>query len=209
MRTIVLNASTPGAIEEAVGLLTSGGLVAFPTDTLYGVGSSITDSRAIRRLFEAKERPLDKGIPILLADARDVDQVATDVPEKARVYMARHWPGPLTLIVPRRSGLPAVLAPGESIAVRVPDHPVARRFIRAAGGAVAATSANLSGQPAALNASEVLAAMDGRISAILDGGPVHVGEASTIVDCTVNPPRVLRQGPIGAEALTGEAVGQS
>jgi L-threonylcarbamoyladenylate synthase len=202
-QTKLLKADAPGAIEEAAGLILAGQLVAFPTDTVYGVGSSIADERAIGQLFEAKDRPLDKGIPILLAEAQDVDQVATSVSELARDFMARFWPGPLTIIVPRRPGLPAVLAPGDSLAVRVPDHPVARRFIRAAGGAVAATSANRSGKRPAQNAAEALAALDGRIAAILDGGPVPVGQASTIIDCTVSPPKIVRPGPIPASALTG------
>jgi L-threonylcarbamoyladenylate synthase len=205
MKTITLDAGAPGAVEQAASLLMAGELIAFPTDTLYGVGSSVADGRAIQGLFEAKERSLDKGIPILLAGAEDVDKVATDVPEIARAFMARYWPGPLTIIVPRRAGLPAILAPGAAVAVRVPDHPVARHFIGAAGGAVAATSANLSGRRPALNAAEALAALDGRIAAVLDGGPVHVGQASTIVDCTASPPRIIRQGPIPAQAL-GELV---
>lgn len=208
-QTIILEANAPGAIEQAAGLILAGDLVAFPTDTLYGVGSSVADERAIRRLFEAKERPLDKGIPILVADAEDVAQVAVRVPQAARDLMARFWPGPLTIIVPRRPGLPDVLAPGESVAVRMPDHPLARRFIRAAGGALAATSANLSGQPPAQDAAEALAALAGRIAAVLDGGPVRVGQASTIVDCTVSPARVLRRGPIPESALTGVTGGQS
>lgn len=203
IHTTLLNASAPGAVEEAAGLILAGELVAFPTDTLYGVGSSIADGLAIRRLFEAKERPLDKGIPILLADAGDVDLVATRVPPLARAFMARFWPGPLTIIVPRLAGLPAILAPGHSVAVRVPDHLVARRFIRAAGGALATTSANLSGLPPARDAAEALAALDGRIAAVLDGGAVQVGRASTIVDCTVSPPKILRRGPISERVLTG------
>lgn len=209
METIVLNAKTPDAIEKAARLLLAGHLVAFPTDTLYGVGSSIADDRAIRELFVAKERALDKGIPVLLADATDVERVAADVPQVARDFMARYWPGPLTIIVSRLAGLPAALAPGSSVAVRVPDHPVARRLIRAAGGAVAATSANLSGRRPALDANEAFAVLDGRIAAVLDGGPVRLGQASTIVDCTVSPPQIVRQGPIAAATLLEGAVSQS
>jgi L-threonylcarbamoyladenylate synthase len=205
IQTKLLQANAPGAVEEAAALILAGRLVAFPTDTVYGVGSSIADEQAIEQLFAAKERPLDKGIPILLADAQDVDLVAARLPEVARDFMARFWPGPLTIIVPRRPELPAVLAPGDSLAVRVPDHPLARRFIRAAGGAVAATSANLSGQPPAQDATEALAALEGRIAAVLDGGPVRVGRASTIVDCTVSPPRIVRRGPIPDSVLTGNA----
>lgn len=209
MQTIVLDGAKPGAILEAARLLQAGQLLAFPTDTLYGVGAAVTDEDAIRRLFEVKERPLDKGIPILLAGAGDVDQVAGDIPDLARDLMTRFWPGPLTIIVPRRAGLPSVLAPGDSVAVRAPDHELARAFISAAGGAVAATSANLSGQPPALDASQAMEALGGRIAAVLDGGRVHVGQASTIVDCTVIPPRIIRQGPIPAATLMSAVKSES
>lgn len=205
MQTVILDALKPEDIAEASRLLVAGELVAFPTDTVYGVGASIASDAAIRRLFDAKERMLDKGIPILLAEASNVDQVATGISELARIFMAQFWPGPLTIIVPRRPELPAVLAPGNSVAVRVPDHDLARRFIRASGGAVAATSANVSGHRPALSASEALAALGGRIAAVLDGGAVHVGQASTIVDCTVNPPKIIRQGPIAAATLSALA----
>ena len=155
-QTVILEANAPEATAEAARLLVAGELVAFPTDTLYGVGASVSDAAAIQRLFQAKQRPLDKGIPILLAEAADVDQVATGVSELARSFMARYWPGPLTIVVRRHPELPPILAPGDTIAVRVPDHDLARRLIRAAGGAVAATSANLSGQRPALNAEEAL-----------------------------------------------------
>jgi L-threonylcarbamoyladenylate synthase len=203
METRVLSAELKESVEEAARLLKAGELVAFPTDTLYGVGGAFNDDGAVRRLFEVKERSLTKGIPVLLADSSDVEQVGAAIPDLARSLMARYWPGPLTIIVPRRAGLPDVLAPGDTIAVRVPDHDLARRFIRAAGGAIAASSANLSGQRPALTAAEALAALGGRVAAILDGGPVRVGQASTIVDCTVTPPKLVRQGPIPSEALSG------
>ena len=209
MKTELLSADLPGAIEEAARLLRDGELVAFPTDTLYGVGASLFNGDAIRRLYEVKERPLSKGIPVLLADASDVDRVAIDVSDQARALMARFWPGPLTLIVPRRAALPAVVAPGDTIAVRLPDHALTRRLFRAAGGAIAASSANLSGEPPALTAQEALAALDGRIAAVLDGGPVLVGQASTIVDCTVMPPAIVRQGPIPPEAIREGMAGDS
>jgi L-threonylcarbamoyladenylate synthase len=201
MKTDMLSADRPGALEEAARHLRDGELVVFPTDTLYGVGASLFDGDAVRRLYEVKKRPLSKGIPVLLADAHVVDQVAIGVSDQARALMARFWPGPLTVIVRRRAALPAVVAPGDTIAVRLPDHALARRLFRAAGGAVAASSANLSGEHPALTAQEALAALGGRIAAILDGGPVRVGQASTIVDCTVTPPTIIRQGPIPAEVL--------
>lgn len=207
METRILSADQEESVANAARLLKAGELVAFPTDTLYGVGAAVDDDNAIRQLFEVKERSLSKGIPVLLASSADVEQVGAGIPALARSLMDRYWPGPLTIIVHRRAGLPGVLAPGDTVAVRVPDHDLARRFIRAAGGAVAASSANLSGQQPALTAAEALAALGGRVAAVLDGGPVHVGQASTIIDCTVSPPELVRQGPIPGEALLGTAVG--
>ncbi|HOU42524.1 MAG TPA: L-threonylcarbamoyladenylate synthase, partial [Promineifilum sp.] len=173
----------------------------FPTDTVYGIGVLPFDPVAIERLYAAKGRPAEKGIPVLLAEPADVAQIAADVPPAAAALMARFWPGPLTLIVPRQPTLPDNLSPNDTVAVRVPDHAVARALIRAAGGAVAATSANVSGQPAARSAGEALAALAGRAAAVLDDGPSPGGRASTIVDCTVQPPVILRVGPLSAADL--------
>lgn len=196
MQTKLLTASQAEAISEAAGLLKSGHLVAFPTDTLYGLGADPFDPAALALLYEAKGRSLGKGIPILLSDPGQLDKVAAQTPAFARSLIERYWPGPLTLILPRHSSLPAIISPNEGIAVRIPDHPLALRFIEAAGGAVAASSANRSGQPPATSAEEALAAMHGLAAAVLDGGPVLYGRASTILDCTVWPPQVRREGPI-------------
>jgi L-threonylcarbamoyladenylate synthase len=201
MRTEILPANQPGAIERAAKLLRQGQLVVFPTDTLYGIGANPFDSAAIDLLYRTKSRPLDKGIPVLLADAQDLSKLVNEVPEVARPLIARYWPGPLTLILPRRADLPKALSPGEGLAVRVPDHDIARRFIRAAGGAVATSSANRSGEKAALDAAQAFAALGGSVAAIIDGGRVQYGAASTILDCTSSPPRLLRQGPIAAKNL--------
>ena len=131
----------------------------------------------------------------------DVAHVAGIIPPAAAALMAHFWPGPLTLIVPRRPELPANLSPDDTIAVRVPDHALARALIRAAGGAVAATSANVSGQPPARAADEALAVLGGRVAAVLDDGPSPGGMASTVVDCTVDPPVVRRAGPLTAADL--------
>lgn len=200
-----LDASRPGAIETAAQLLRQGEAIVFPTDTLYGVGVDAFNAAAIERLYQVKERSLDKGIPVLLGDTADLAQVAVGVPPLAQQLAARYWPGPLTLIVPRHPNLPANISPGNTVAVRVPDHPVARALIRAAGGAVATSSANRSGEPGTQTADAALAALTGRVAAVLDGGPVQHGISSTILDCTVDPPRLLRQGPIPAGALLPEA----
>jgi L-threonylcarbamoyladenylate synthase len=201
MRTRRLAVDHAGALAEAARLLTRGFLVAFPTDTLYGVGAHAFLPEAIRRLFEAKNRPYSMGIPVLLAGLEDLDLVTGPLTGAASQLAAAYWPGPLTLVLPRKEGLPDLLSPNRNVAVRIPGHDLCRRLIRAAGGAVAASSANRTGEAPALNAGEAMSALEGAAAAVLDGGPVQHGQASTIIDCTVSPPRLLRQGPISAQAL--------
>ncbi len=201
MQAKLLSANQPGAIEKAAALLKQGKLIAFPTDTLYGVGVQIQDPTAIRRLYDAKNRPINKGIPVLLSDAEQILQVAVGIPQVAQDLADSFWPGPLTLILPRNPRLPAELTPGNNIAVRVPDNEIARRFIHHAGGAVATSSANLSGQAPALNALEALEALGHAVAAVIDGGTVRYAKASTIVDCTLSPPQIIRQGPLRPEEL--------
>ncbi len=199
--TLRLDAADPATIAVAAEHLRRGLPVVFPTDTVYGIGVLPFDAAAIERLYAAKGRPAEKGIPVLLADPADVAQVAANIPPAAAALMARFWPGPLTLIVPRRPALPENLSPDDTVAVRVPDHAVARALIRAAGGAVAATSANVSGQPPARSADEAVVALAGRAAAVVDDGPSPRGRASTIVDCTAQPPVILRAGPLSAAEL--------
>ena len=202
MRTTVLNAEVIQAIERASSALLRGELVVFPTDTVYGVGAHPFMPEAVAQLYRAKKRPLEKAIPLLLANANELSRVARDIPDAAWALAARFWPGGLTIILPRAPHLPDIVcAGGNTIAVRVPDHPVALALIAASGGAVAATSANLSGDPPALTAEEARAALDGKIHLILDGGHVPGGVASTILDLTSMPPRVLRPGPISEQDI--------
>ena len=205
MTTLRLDADDPAAIAKVADLLQRGLPVVFPTDTVYGVGVLPFDAAALARLYAAKGRPAEKGIPVLLGDVADVAHVAGVIPLAAAALMAHFWPGPLTLVVPRRPGLPANLSPDDTVAVRVPDHAVARALIRAAGGAVAATSANVSGQPPARSADEVLAELGGRVAAVIDDGLSPGGVASTVVDCTTERPVVLRVGPLSAADLGLEA----
>lgn len=202
METKRLKAEQSGAIEEAAKLLKAGHLIAFPTDTLYGVGADTSNPSAIQKLFASKGRPLEKGIPILLSDVDYLGKIVSQTPNIAMRLAQNFWPGPLTLILPKRDSISKIISPDENIAVRVPDNDVAREFIRAAGGAVATSSANRSGEPPALDAQEAVAALGDSIAAVLDGGKVSLGIASTIVDCTVSPPRILRQGPLTAEELS-------
>jgi L-threonylcarbamoyladenylate synthase len=202
-----LPARHPASIETAAAFLRSGQPVAFPTDTVYGVGVDPFDEAAISRLFTIKQRALDKGIPVLLADLADLDRIAAQVPPSAVDLIERFWPGPLTIIVPRHSSLPDVIAPQQTVAVRIPDHDLARALIRAAGGAVAASSANRSGQPSATSGEEALGYLDGLVAAVLDDGPSPGDAASTIVDCTSIRLRLLRAGPLTAAEIGIEPEG--
>ena len=189
-------------LARAAALLRAGELVAFPTDTVYGVGAIVWDAAAVGKLYGAKLRALDKAIPVLLADPADVSLVAGDLPPAALRIAARLWPGPLTLVVPRAAGVPdEVTAGGDTVAVRVPDHALARALIRAAGAPLATTSANLSGQPSPVTAEEAATQLGGRIALILDGGRCPGGVASTVVDVTGAEPVILRVGPITLEQI--------
>lgn len=195
--TDVLSA-TDGGLARATELLRLGEVVAFPTDTVYGVGVTAARPDRLEALFELKQRPLDRRIPILLADLGQVDPRLV-VDDRARTLAARFWPGALTLVLPATEG--------DSQAVRAPDHPVALALI-AAAGPIFATSANISDQPDTLGADEVLIAFAtsrDRLAAVVDGGAVPGGVASTVLDLTVSPARILRPGPIGADEL-GEVI---
>jgi L-threonylcarbamoyladenylate synthase len=190
------------SLFEAAALLRRGELVAFPTDTVYGVGAIAWDAVAVGKLYVAKLRSLDKAIPILLADPADVMLVAADLSPSALRIAERFWPGPLTLVVPKAARVPAeVTAGGETVAVRVPDHSLARALIRAAGAPLATTSANLSGQPSPATADEVAAQLGKRVALILDGGRCPGGVPSTVLDVTGRAPRILRPGPISLEQI--------
>jgi L-threonylcarbamoyladenylate synthase len=182
-------------LARAAELLRSGEVIAFPTDTVYGVGVSTTHPDRLGALFELKRRPLERRIPILLADLSQVD-AAFVVDDRARALAERFWPGALTLVLPSADD-------GASQAFRAPDHRVALDLIRASGP-IFATSANISDQPDTLGADEVLIAFatsqDG-LAAVVDGGAVPGGVASTVLDLTVTPARILRPGPITAEPL--------
>jgi L-threonylcarbamoyladenylate synthase len=197
----------PAALAEAGEVLRRGGLVAFPTETVYGLGANALNAAAVRRVFEAKGRPPNNPLIVHVADAADAPRVAADWPEAARRLAERFWPGPLTLVLPRGPGVPdEVTAGGPTVAVRVPAHPVALALLRAAGVPVAAPSANRSGHLSPTCAAHVLKALKDRIDLVLDGGPTEGGLESTVLDVTSSPPRLLRPGLIGPaelEALVG------
>ena len=195
--TTILPIGDPDAFEQALAVLHAGEPIAFPTDTVYGVGAAGLDSRAVVRLFDVKDRPRHQAIPLLLADLDDLRTVCPAVPPVAEELAARHWPGGLTLVVPAAKHLPAdLLAGGTTVAVRIPDHPLLRELIRRLGRPLAATSANLHGQPNPVTAQDVAADLGTRIPLILDGGPTLGDVPSTIVDVTTAAPRVLREGVV-------------
>jgi len=197
MKTEIIS---PHRIEHALKILHAGGLVAFPTDTVYGVGALAFDGTAVESIYAAKDRPVEKAIPILIGDAGDLDKVTSAIPEMARKLAARFWPGPLTLILPKLQTLPEAVSATDTVAVRLPGHEVARALLRAAGP-MAVTSANISGQPSPSTANEVFAQLGGRIALIMDGGKTPGGIPSTLVDCTGEAPVIQRAGPITFDEL--------
>ncbi len=200
--TRVYLATDPEALSQAVEALRAGQLVAFPTDTVYGVGCDLWQERALERIYWAKLRPRNLAIPLLVSGPEQVAQVARDLPPLFGPLVERFWPGGLTVIVPRQPSLPEILcAGGDTVAVRMPNHPYALRLIAEMGGALAVTSANLSGRPSPRTAQEVLADLRGRVAVVVDGGACPGGVASTIVDLVSQPPRLLRQGEVDVEAL--------
>ena len=200
MNTRVLKAEAPEAIEAAVNTLRQGGLVAFPTDTVYGVGALVFFEAAVQAIYAAKGRPEEKAIPVLLGDMADLNKVATGMPEKARRLAERFWPGPLTLVVQKREMVPVAVSPTDTVGVRIPNHEGARALLRASGP-LAVTSANLSGEASPCTAEEVLDQLGGRIDMILDGGRTPGGVPSTVVDCTQEKLAILRGGPINSEEI--------
>jgi L-threonylcarbamoyladenylate synthase len=196
----MIYADSESTRRRAAEVLKAGGVVAFPTDTVYGVAALPWDENAVARLYEAKQRPADKPIPLLLSDTAQLLRVATLVPEFS-VLPTRFWPGGLTLVLPKTEIVPKVVSAGPTVAVRVPDLLLARDLIRAAGGVLAVTSANLSGRPSPVTAQEVDEQLGGRIDLILDGGPCRGGVPSSVLDCTVSPPLLLRYGAVLEAAL--------
>lgn len=193
------------ALREAARALAAGCLVAFPTETVYGLGADAFNEAAVRRIFEVKGRPPDNPLIVHVALPEEAMRVAR--PDAGGLWEAlarRFWPGPLTLVLPYRPGLPAATRAGlETVAVRVPAHPVAQALIRAAGCPVAAPSANRSGRPSPSTAQHVLDDLEGRVEWLIDAGPADVGVESTVLDLTADPPVVWRPGGVTLEALRG------
>ena len=200
LNTEILPASDPLPFQKTLNILQNGGLVAFPTDTVYGVGALAFDGRAVESIYVAKDRPLEKAIPVLIGDAADLEKVGVNIPDIARKLATRFWPGALTILVPKRADLPEAVSATDTVAVRVPDHEVARRLLRVAGP-MAVTSANISGAQSPVTAQEVYEQLAGRIALIIDGGRTPGGVPSTLVDCTLPELKILREGPISLQEL--------
>jgi L-threonylcarbamoyladenylate synthase len=183
-------------IEKGVKILQKGGVIAFPTDTVYGLGADAFNATAVERIYEIKNRPKHRQLPLLIADVEQLTTLADPIPEIAWLLARRFWPGGLTLVLPKTDSLPVYLASGPTIAVRVPDHPACLALIQHLGNPIIGTSANISGQPAALTAKEVGQQLGGKIDFIIDGGKCPGGKESTVVDATREPPIILRQGII-------------
>jgi len=183
------------AIREAAGIIRKGGLVAFPTETVYGLGGNAFDPESARKIYAAKGRPSDNPLIVHIADPADMYKIAAEVPEKAEKLAGELWPGPLTMILKKLPVIPPETTGGlDTVAVRLPSNRIARELIRESGVFIAAPSANRSGRPSTTKASHVAEDMDGRIEMILDGGSSAIGLESTIVDLTEDPPVILRPG---------------
>jgi L-threonylcarbamoyladenylate synthase len=200
MDTQVLSATDPQALSRALETLQAGGMVAFPTDTVYGLGALIQLPESIQALYTVKGREAVKAIAVLLSSPDQVDWVAMQVSPMARRLVDRFWPGPLTLVVPKRPDLPAELSMYPTIGVRMPDHPVALALLRVTGP-LAVTSANRSGEASPVTAQDVVTQLGGSIGLILDGGSTPGGISSTVVDCSGDIPVILRQGQISLDDL--------
>lgn len=201
MRTEVLSVND-AAIARAAQIIRSGGLVAFPTETVYGLGADALNEDAVRKIFIAKERPFDDPLIVHIAAAQQLLLLARHIPQRAWELVKKFWPGPLTLVLPKTERVPAVTTGGlETVAVRMPGHPIARQLIELSGCPIAAPSANRFGRPSPTTAQHVLEDLDGRIELILDGGPTPIGVESTVVDLTQYPPMILRPGGVTLEAL--------
>ncbi len=200
MITEVLKAGYPNALKHAIDVLEHGGLVAFPTDTVYGLATLPFKSEYVEGLFAAKGRSNSRAIAVLIGEYADLAKVVMNFDDTADRLAHRFWPGPLTLVVPKHPGLPAELSPDESIGVRMPDHPLALALLREIGP-LAVTSANISGQENANTADEVYQQLNGRVHMILDGGRTSGGVPSTVVNCTSPSLSILREGPITLEQI--------
>ena len=202
VETDINNSTYRAAIEKAGSIIKSGGLVAFPTETVYGLGGDALNCDASGKIYAAKGRPSDNPLIVHIADIKDLYEIALSIPDSALKLADKYWPGPLTMIFPKRDCVPYATTGGlDTVAVRMPSHSIALDFIKASGGFIAAPSANASGRPSPTKASHVYEDLNGRIEMILDGGDCDIGLESTIVDFTSDKPMILRPGFISEQML--------
>lgn len=200
METHVLSIKDPDALAQAIDILTGGGLVAFPTDTVYGLGALAFDEKAVGALYDVKERGMEKAIPVLIGDVEQLESVCAGVSSMGEKLAWRFWPGPLTLVLPRHPAIPDAVTPLPTVGVRIPDFAPTRDLLRLTGP-LAVTSANISGQSSPSTAAGVEAQLGGRIPLILDGGVTPGGTPSSVVDCSGERPVLLREGPITLDQI--------
>jgi L-threonylcarbamoyladenylate synthase len=189
-------------VDRAIEILKNGGIVAFPTDTVYGLGCDVFNVRAVERIYQLKQRSIHLPLPVLLADLAQLADIVASVPETARYFMKRFWPGGLTLVLPKKDTLPDIITAGSNkVAVRIPDHAVPVSLIRGLGAPIIGTSANISDEPSPVTAEEVKQQIDGQVDLIIDMGRCPGGLESTVVDVTGEIPVILRRGVISEEEI--------
>lgn len=195
-------ANDPQALPWAAEALERGALVAIPTDTVYGLAARLDRPDALHRLYEAKGRPADRAIPVLIADSDLISRLTIDMPPGTEEFAARFWPGPLTIVLPRAAAIPDLVTAGrDTVGLRMPAHPFTLELLAACGGALAVTSANRSGQPSLRDPDAVAAALGDAIELLVDSGETPGGTASTVVALTADGPTVLREGPLDERTL--------
>jgi L-threonylcarbamoyladenylate synthase len=188
-------------IEKGISILKQGGIIAYPTDTVYGLGACAYIPAAVERIYTVKERPLNMPLPLLLADEAQITEIAADIPPAARLLIDKFLPGALTLVLHKSPNIPEIVGVGSTVAVRIPAHPVPVVLIKGLGTPLIGTSANLSGKPGVLTAEEVKLQLGDRVDLIIDGGKCPGGIESTVVDVTGKKPVLLREGAIPAEEI--------
>lgn len=198
--TPILAADYAEAMVTAIKCINQNGVIIFPTDTVYGIGCSAFKSKSIERIFEIKGRDTSKALPILIGSYAQLDQIAEELNEKARLLVHSFWPGPLTIVVSRKPNLPENLSPYPTVGIRMPNHAWLLDFLRITGP-VASTSANPSGKPEARNINDVIDVLDGKVDLIIDGGQSSSALPSTVVDCYSLDIKILREGPIKSETI--------
>lgn len=202
INTVLLSTNDTDAIQRALAVLNAGGLVAFPTDTIYGLAARVDNPAGIDRLYEAKSRSGSKAIAVLVGEVDQLTILTPGLTSGAERLAARFWPGALTLVVPKHPSLPANLSPMPTVGVRMPNHAFARALMRVTGP-LATSSANISGDTNTVTARQVMEQLAGRIEMVLDGGTSPGGVPSTVVDCTQDQPKILRQGAISEADIKG------